>query len=267
MEDFETTVNDTEETGGLFDDYEETTEAETETPEDSTEEAENHDGESVKETTPEQMVRIKFNHEEKEVPLSEAIALAQKGMNYDKVLSERDSLKNSKEFQLIDRKAKESNMTREQYLQWLDDFETQRQLEDEKAKVLEQYPDLPDQVVTENAQLKLDKRKAEESKREAEKQRQTEAEQKQKRDDSLSRFVEAYPDIKDYSKDIPPEVWTKFINGEDLLTAYRAHENTVLKQKIAMLEKNQTNKQKAIGNVKGDAPEAERDDFLAGFLS
>ena len=35
---------------------------------------------------PEQMFKLKYNHEEKEIPYSQAIELAQKGMNYDKAI-------------------------------------------------------------------------------------------------------------------------------------------------------------------------------------
>lgn len=54
--------------------------------------------EAVKDTTPDEgnnhpeYVTIKYNHEEKQIPWEEAVALTQKGMNYDKKLQEFEEI-------------------------------------------------------------------------------------------------------------------------------------------------------------------------------
>ena len=57
-----------------------------------------------------QTLKVKYNGEEKELTFDEAVILAQKGMNYDKVTAERDTLRNSKEKQILEKFAKASGM-------------------------------------------------------------------------------------------------------------------------------------------------------------
>ena len=64
----------------------------------------------------EQTIKVKYNGKEQEIPISEAITLTQKGMNYEHVKSELDALKNAKEFSIIDKFAKANNMSREDYV-------------------------------------------------------------------------------------------------------------------------------------------------------
>ena len=60
-------------------------------------------------------LKIKYNGEERDITLDEARILAQKGMNYDHVVSERDT-KYMRELQFLDKVAAERGMTRSQYM-------------------------------------------------------------------------------------------------------------------------------------------------------
>lgn len=60
-------------------------------------------------------IRIKYNGEERDITLDEARVLAQKGMNYDHVVAERDT-KYQRELEFLDRVAGEKGMTRAEYM-------------------------------------------------------------------------------------------------------------------------------------------------------
>lgn len=60
-------------------------------------------------------ITIKYNGEERDITLDEARILAQKGMNYDHVVAERDT-KYKRELDFLDRMAREKGMTRAEYL-------------------------------------------------------------------------------------------------------------------------------------------------------
>jgi len=71
-----------------------------------------HSGEETNGDT----IKIKYNGEERDITLDEARILAQKGMNYDHVVSERDT-KYLRELNFLDKVAAERGMTRAQYMQ------------------------------------------------------------------------------------------------------------------------------------------------------
>ena len=104
------TTNETTDAFDYFGVEEETTEP---TSEEVTETAET-ETKAESETKIEDFLKIKYNGAEKSLTREEAIELAQKGMNYDKVLGERDNLTG-----IIDQYAKASNMTREQFIDFL----------------------------------------------------------------------------------------------------------------------------------------------------
>ncbi len=60
-------------------------------------------------------IRIKYNGEERDITLDEARVLAQKGMNYDHVVAERDT-KYQRELEFLDKVAGERGMTRAEYM-------------------------------------------------------------------------------------------------------------------------------------------------------
>lgn len=63
---------------------------------------------------------VKYNGEEKKISLEEAAVLAQKGMNYDHVVAERDS-KYKRELDVLERYASLSGMSRQEYVNRLEE--------------------------------------------------------------------------------------------------------------------------------------------------
>ena len=215
--------------------------------------------------------RFKVVHlgEEKELTRDEMIAYAQKGMDYDHVRNERDQLRHSPEFEVLDKMAKASGMTRAEYIARIREMERAEEQRGIENQIRDMHPDAPDDLISETARLRqqaaeAEKRSAEEQKaravREAAEQSRRERQQKEMRE-----FIEAYPDMRDFKKEIPAEVWERVRGGESLLSAYRAHENAQLKAKIAAMEKSAENRGRAVGSVRGEG-NGESDDFLAGFL-
>lgn len=224
-------------------------------------------GEEAEKTATPPTVRIKFNHEERELSLEEAATLAQKGL---KLESELEKLRTAPEYTVIDRMAKASGMTREQYIAQVDQMEADRARREAEDAIRRQYPDAPDELVRET----VENRRAAEAERE---RRQKEAEEAlrqklmedaraeaQNRD--MNAFLEAYPDMRDFEHDIPAEVWEKVRGGESLLPAYRAYENEKLRAEVEQLRQNEKNRERAVGPMTG-AGEVQGDDFLEGLFS
>lgn len=106
----------------MFDETNKTEEQELEFPEnlfgddepetDETDDGGNHTADTEEKS---ETLRIKYNGEERDITLNEARVLAQKGMNYDHVLAERDT-RYKRELDFLDKVAAERGMTREQYI-------------------------------------------------------------------------------------------------------------------------------------------------------
>lgn len=191
--------------------------------------------------------RIVYNGEEKELTIEELSTLAQKGMNYDKVLSERDGLRNSKEAALVAKLASGYGMTTEQYIAEVERQEMEQQLQAQMEQ------GLPREVA--ERLISLEQKEKERNERDI--LQQQEAAQKQQYLD----FVAAYPDVKA----LPPEVVEAVAGGVPVSHAYMAYENKQLKQKLGAYEKNKTNADKSTGSLKGELANEDMDDFMRGF--
>lgn len=209
----------------------------------------------------EQTIRVKYNGEEKDVPISEAQTLIQKGMNYDKV---NERLTNSKELQLLEHYARMNGMSRQQYVDFLEKNKNQAIARREAESLKQKYPDLPDDVVREMGELKA---AAEEKRRSEEEQARVRSTQEQ----MWREFVESYPDIKK-GEDIPAEVREEIDKGKTPVEAMRQYELATarkeiedLKLKLAAFENNKRTKEKAPGKM-GGSGETESDPFLSGLF-
>lgn len=137
---------------------------------------------------------VKYNGEQREVPLSELLVHAQKGMNYDRVVAQRDAL---------------------------------RALQKEAAG-----------AGPAGAQEGV-------------------------RHEDFCHLAQVYPEVNA----LPGPVLEAIGAGEKPLEAYRAYENSVLRQRVAAMEQNQRAREKAIGSLEGEGPGQGPDAFLTGFES
>lgn len=258
----------------LPDDYSETPEAE-EKQEDSFDMDSEDTGTDAEDTTPaeepeqptetaqEQKLKLKFNHEEREISLEEATALAQKGMNYEKAV-ERARVEAAQQ-------ARDSYIAEQGYEWNGKPITSEAQYKDALAEqaLIDKYKDsnLPDEVIQELMEGRKDReeRAKEKAAQEEETKKTTQV------NDFLDYFQRVNERPFDGVKDsIPQEVRDAVDRGETLKNAYMEFHNKELRSQLKIAKQNETNSKKApVGSVTahgGNKTEAE-DDFLAGFNS
>lgn len=203
------------------------------------------------EQTP-QTLKVKYNHEERELSYDEAIELAQKGMNYEKAV---ERAKQEALDSYIAEQGYEWNgqpiTTYEQYQQAL-----------KEQELIEQYQDadLPDEVIQEL----IENRKF----REQYMAQQEQIQQEQKQQQEFVEFAEQFPDVDPES--IPSEVWQQYESGVPLKYAYMEHEMKQLRTLANVQKQNTQNQTKPTLGVTAfgsGEPEKSVDPFLAGFDS
>ncbi len=197
--------------------------------------------------------KVNFLGEEMELPVSELVTAAQKGMNYDHVKAELDRLRAASEQneaarEVMEQLARSSEMTVEEYAELC-----RNTLEENKLR--EQL----DRGIPEDAAKRLLELEEKERLRGEEEVKQRDEARKQ---EAYSALIREYPDLTS----LPDEVAAAIAEGESPLNAYRAYELRQLKAELAALKKTTENRRKSTGSLQGDAPE-ETDDFLMGFDS
>ncbi len=203
------------------------------------------EGEQKQQQEPEQQLTLKYYGKEVTLPAQQVVALAQKGLDYDKVRSERDGFKSGREMTLLNQYAAASGMPLPQYLdhleKGLEHAEVQREMQ---------------RGIPENAARELAKMR-----RETLQSEQQEAGEKQR----LAPFMELlqeYPDLKE----LPKEALQRIQKGESPLAAYRAVELQRLKNQKAAQDAAAQNRRTAPGTATGLGGKEKTDPFVAGFL-
>lgn len=180
---------------------------------------------------PEATVKVKFNHEEREIPASEAAVLAQKGMNYDKVFERLQSVEAQLQgytSQIGDYQKRETERAANDRVRQLVggglDEAIAKQLVDAETKA----------TMTEQELTKLKTQAA--------------------IDNQIKTFVAERPDV-DLSK-IPDEVIAAAKKSGNLLKEFNAWESSALRAKVHELETqlgvkktNQTNTESSMGGA------------------
>lgn len=192
-----------------------------------------------------QKFRLKHLDEVREVDRDEVVELAQKGMDYDRIRSERDTLKANK-------------AKLDEYEDFLKKIAGDQSIEDLidstvaklQAKEAEAKGETLDEVEA-FKKLRMDrvKREAKNPPPAQEEQKTEEEANKEKFGKSIQRFLKEYPNIK--AEEVPAEVWKDYHDGRaDLLECYQLYENKKLKDEIKSLKQNQKNKERSTGSKK-----------------
>ena len=178
---------------------------------------------------------LKYLGEEKSVSREEAVALAQKGMDYDRIRTERDELRQYRQeadpaLGLVKGYAERNGMSVPDYIDYCRKQELMAQGVNEQTAAA--------QVAVEKQQLQLQAQNAEreaQRQREAEQQRQAqEREEARKRD--IASFLETFPEVK--ADSIPREVWEMVSKGQPLVSAYTLYQNRQLQTELAAERQN-----------------------------
>lgn len=202
---------------------------------------------------------LKYMGEIKTVGREEVVTLAQKGLNYDRILGERDTAKAE-----VSRLQEYENFLQE--LAGPDNLSIEDLIDSTRAEVLAKKEGLDPAVALQRIKLDRDRRafEAQKSKEQAD-QRAKQAEEERQQED-FKRFVQAYPGVK--AQDIPAEVWEKVRGGVPLVTAYAQHENKqlreeneALKAKVETAEQNKKNKERSTGSQSSAGKSSKRDIF------
>lgn len=249
----------------------EANEEEQEPSEEPEEPAGQPEAEPTKEQKEEELFDLKFNKEIRKVNRQEVTELAQKGLNHDRILEQRDHLQqenaellkfkqdNEAIIGLLDAAAQKSGTDRNTFLQSVrENAYVSQGLSRDAAH---------ERVLREDAEQRLSRTE----KADAEKQ-QAQQGQELARQQDIERFLKLYKDVDPNT--IPKEVWDDVRNGETLVSAYGRYENRQLaesnrklQESINALKQNEKNKQKSIGSAKTEGKETARDPFLEYLLS
>ena len=213
-----------------------------------------------------QTFTLKHLDEVREVSRDEVIALAQKGMDYDRIRQKLDDETANREAMIAER-ASEA----EQFLQELADrrkLTVSELIDNVRAEALAADENIDFSVALGRIQNQRE-RAAIEKERSA---MQTGKQQDEAHQKAVAAFVKAYPGVK--GKDIPQSVWEEYGKTGDLVGAYRAEENRKLReqiedlnQKLTAQENNQKNKSRSTGSQSSEGAREERDPITADWYN
>lgn len=269
---------------GYFDDVEEEVSEETET-EDVVEETKSvEDTQSVEETQKETkpFMRVTYNKEDIDLDEDTTRTYAQKGMNYDKVLAERDDyLKTIKEQEVfnsrLEKLAKASGKDINAYIEHLENLEDTIAIDSELNALKEQYPDTDESILKELATSRVNGNRTKVSQETKAKEDKALEEHRADLKKQAQDFNSVYPnlDIKAMTEDSKyDDVW-KLIDEKNLtlleaFTIWSKSQEAKIKEqedaKSSIAKKNEENKAKSLG-VTNNVGDIEVDDFLSGWNS
>lgn len=194
----------------------------------------------------EETFTLKHLDETRQVGKEEVVSLAQKGLDYDRIRTERDELRQYRQeadpaLALVKGYAEKNAMTVEEYVDYC-----------RRQELVAQGVNEP----TARAQVELEKRQARmeaQTRAETEAQRRQEAilqqarERQEARKKDMTAFLEAFPGVK--GEDVPREVWAKVAAGESLVTAYTMYQNRQLQLQLAAQRQNRENAARTTGSM------------------
>jgi hypothetical protein len=227
------------------------------------ENGENHAGESTGANG--SSIRVKYNGEERDISLDEARTLAQKGLNYDHVVAERD--KNREAFAFLLERAKSEGMTVEQFIENERGKSENQRLEEKKAEIRARDDDASEDTVENLARLELELEK-----HNAEKESAKALEEANKKQiEGWNKLFRQHPELMGENGAAPKVSQKVFdlVNKEGLspIEAYYTERNRELEEQNKVMTDSQAAKKKSVGSMSGDRAGTDEDEFLAGFNS
>lgn len=239
-----------------------------ETEENAPSESENTDpSDSKGEQDQPDFMKIKFNKEEISLSHDQAVELAQKGMNYDRIYESYQA--SAPIINEINRLAQLNGMNAEEFMLNLSQVQSQFELNAEMDALREQYPDSDEALLEELARTHLNNRSAQA----AQQQQQHQNARKMEINRQMDIFEKRYPNVDPAKLDM--DVYRLMKDGYTLLEAYE----TVMADKRAAQEKanasrekvskqNEENKRRSLGNISSNgARDSGLDEFTKELFS
>jgi hypothetical protein len=243
--------SDKDEETDAVDEEEDADQQESSDEDDSEEPEDKETEEEEKEEAPDQKFTLKHLDEVREVDRDEVVALAQKGMDYDRIRTERDALK-ANEAELEEYRSFLKRIAGDQSIEDLIDS-TLAKLDVADAEAKGEELDEVEQF--KKLRIERVKREAKNPKPAPEEEKTPEDAEKERLSKSIQRFIKEYPDVK--ATDVPPEVWKDYRDGRaDLVECWELHENKKLKEELKALKQNQKNKERSTGSKKSAGKKA-----------
>ena len=227
-------------------------------PEEESEEVEEPEEEPAAEEKPaDQLFSLNHLGEIKDYTREETITLAQKGLDYDRIRTERDNLKAEKA-----KLQEHEDFLNE--LAELAEMSVEDLMIETKAKVVQAEEKKKGYDITlEQAKYRVKSEVKARKKAEPKEEPKAEPEDpvKVKRDESFARFVDEYPNVN--VKDIPQEVWKEFGDGskKDLTAVYTKYLLKQAQAKNETLEQNEKNKKRSTGSRRSNGSPVVDHDF------
>ena len=210
-------------------------------------------------------LNIRYNGADESLTKEQAIELAQKGRNYDKIYERYQALQNDPVRQLIEQQAQNAGLEVNEYVNRLNQLQERSNLNRIAQQYKQSHPGVDDNAALEYAQLAYQQERA--SKQQAEQQKlQTAANERQQiAQAQVRQFMTEYPEVD--IQHLPVEVIDRINAGETLMSAYHAYENAELRKQVATLLRNQGNRTKSVGKVSvNNASDVGEDPFVQGLF-
>lgn len=238
------------------------------------EESTQEQGEAQTEDT--QLFKVKHLGQEIELTMEQMIENAQKGLDYDRIRQDRDTLKSSRKIQLLEDLARDSGY--EDVDAFVENFyeniEESRVIE--RAEQLSAERGIDFETATEIAKMERENEKLKKTMQDAEKVKTRNADQQKQAVNDFNALFAKFPEIKQqytsYDK-LPESFRQKVAQGEQPLLAWNNYllelKDMELKQKekeLEIVKNNQKNKKRSVGSAKGAGQAKETDDFLKGLF-
>lgn len=240
------------------------------------EESTQEQGEAQEKTEDTQLFKVKHLGQEIELTMEQMIENAQKGLDYDRIRQDRDTLKSSRKLQLLEDLAKDSGYDDvDAFVEnFYENLEESRIIE--RAEEIATKRGIDFETATELAKAERENEKLKQRMQEEEKAKMKNADQQKQAVNDFNALFAKFPEIKEQytSFDKLPESFRQKISqGEQPLLAWNNYllelKDMELKQKEKELEtvkNNQKNKKRSTGSAKGAGQAKETDDFLKGLF-
>lgn len=240
------------------------------------EESTQEQGEAQEKTEDTQLFKVKHLGQEIELTMEQMIENAQKGLDYDRIRQDRDTLKSSRKMQLLEDLARDSGYDDvDAFVEnFYENLEESRVIE--RAEQLSAERGIDFETAAEIAKMERENEKLKRTMQEAEKVKIRNADQQKQAVNDFNALFAKFPEIKEqytsYDK-LPESFRQKVAQGEQPLLAWNNYllelKDMELKQKekeLEIVKNNQKNKKRSVGSAKGAGQAKETDDFLKGLF-
>lgn len=201
--------------------------------------------------------KVKYNGADVELTKEELITNAQKGMNYDKILQERDQARNSEELKTLSDLAKEAGKDVKTFLgemkQTIEGVKLSKRIEELTAEGFN-----PEQA----------KRFAEmESKAKMAETIPAEVKEQEENVNSFKELFSEFPETSTWKtlEDFPKEVSDMIQQGKNPVIAYTKYLAGKAEADLATVRQAKDNKARDLGSLKSGKSDEKTDDFLEGL--